>query len=281
MQTKLNEQQIKDLKRQALLLRKDIVTMIYMANSGHPGGSLSALDIILVLYSKIMKHNPKNPYWNERDRFILSKGHACPALYVVLAELGYFSKDELWKLRKAGSTLQGHTNICTPGVEASTGSLGQGLSIACGMALASKMDEKNNRVYCVMGDGETNEGQVWEAAMSCAHYKLDNLCAVIDHNKLQIDGKCCDIMNIEPVKDKWSSFGWYVIEINGHSVQEIFNAFNEALEIKEKPTLILAHTTKGKGVSFMENQVSWHGKSPKEEEYKKAMQEIDKELEKI
>lgn len=281
MNTELTEQQIKELKRKSLMLRKDIVKMIYTANSGHPGGSLSVIDIIWVLYSAILKHNPKNPYWSERDKFILSKGHACPALYVVLAEFGYFSKDELWKLRKLEGTLQGHSHICTPGVEASTGSLGQGLSIACGMALASKMDGKNNRIYCVLGDGETNEGQVWEAAMACAHYKLDNLCAVIDHNKLQIDGKCCEIMNIEPVQSKWSSFGWNVIEIDGHNVVQIFNAFREAADTKGKPTLILAHTIKGKGVSFMENQVGWHGKAPKEEEYKKAMDEINKELEKV
>jgi len=262
------------LKQKALLVRKDIIEMLAKAGSGHPGGSLSATDIVVALYFHKMKHDPKNPELEDRDRFILSKGHACPLLYSVLAEAGYFPKGELSKLRKVDSMLQGHPHPGTPGVEIATGSLGQGLSVANGIAFAGKLDKKGYKVYALIGDGESQEGQVWEAAMTSSHYKLDNLVAILDHNGLQIDGKTEDIMALEPVIDKWKAFGWHVIEINGHDYNQIIDALNLADNIKEKPIMIIANTVKGKGVSFMENNAEWHGKAPDEKQMKEALKEL-------
>jgi transketolase len=266
---------IEELKNTAKNLRKDILTMLTEAGSGHTGGSLSCVDIILTLYAYKLRHNPKDPDWEGRDRFVLSKGHGCPALYAVLAHFGFFPKERLKNLRKFGSPLQGHPQLGLAGLEASTGSLGQGLSIANGMAMAAKMDKKDTRTYCLLGDGETNEGQVWEAAMTASHYKLDNLCAMIDFNKLQIDGFLCDIKNMEPIGDKWESFGWHLIEIDGHNFSQIMDALDKAETIKNKPTVILAHTIKGKGISFIENKVEWHGIAPKPEELKRALKELE------
>lgn len=260
----------------AVKIRKHIIEMLYRAKSGHPGGSLSAVDALVALYFSHMNHNPKKPNDPNRDRFILSKGHAAPALYAVLAESEYFEVKELNKLRSANSILQGHP-VCTyvPGVEASTGSLGHGLSFANGVAIAGKLDKKDYKVYAMMGDGETAEGQIWEAAAVASHYKLDNLTAMIDRNFLQIDGHTEDILKLESVKDRWSSFGWYVIEINGHNIKEILSALSEADAHKRQPTLIVLNTTKGKGVSFMENNVDFHGVPPNEMEYNLAIEELD------
>ncbi len=268
----LDETKLKEKTRQ---LRVNILKMLGEAGSGHPGGSLSSIDMLTVLYNKVMKHDPKNPSWNERDRFVLSKGHVCPALYAVLADCGYFDEKELMTLRKYESILQGHPYMFkTPGLDVSSGSLGQGLSVAVGMALASKMNNESTRVYCLMGDGESQEGQIWEAAMAAGHYKLDNLCGILDFNGLQIDGKVEKVMNINPVKDKWTAFNWNVIEIDGHDVGKIEEAFNKAGEYKGKPTLILARTVKGKGVSFMENEPGWHGVAPNKEQLEKALAEL-------
>ncbi|MBM3248657.1 MAG: transketolase, partial [Candidatus Omnitrophica bacterium] len=222
----------------------------------------------------VLRHDPKNPNWLDRDRFHLSKGHCCPVWYAVLAKSGYFSVDELWTLRELGSILQGHPDRRTPGVSVASGSLGQGLSVALGMALAGKMDKKDYRVYCLMGDGEIQEGNIWEAAMAVSHFKCDNLCAILDYNRYQIDGKVDDIMNLEPIQDKWRAFGWYPIEIDGHSIAHILSAFEEAKTIKEKPSIIIAHTIKGKGVSFMENVVDFHGRAPTKEEELRALEEL-------
>lgn len=267
--------QYQELEKMATQIRKDIVEMINAAGSGHPGGSLSAADILTALYFEKMNIDPENPKLENRDKFILSKGHAAPVLYSALARRGYFSPDELLKLRKMGSILQGHPDMKgIPGVEMSTGSLGQGFSTSVGMALASKLDKKDNRIYVLLGDGEINEGLVWEAAMAAAHYKLDNLTAILDYNGLQIDGKNEDVMSTKPVDEKWRSFGWNVIEIDGHNFEEIINAFNEAEKTNEKPTMVIAKTIKGKGVSFMENEASWHGTAPKDEEKEKALIEL-------
>ncbi|SKC50752.1 transketolase [Maledivibacter halophilus] len=264
-----------ELKKIATQIRKDIVEMTNAAGSGHPGGSLSAADILTVLYFNKMNIDPENPKLENRDKFVLSKGHAAPVLYSTLARRGYFSPKELLKLRKIGSILQGHPDMKgIPGVEMSTGSLGQGFSTSVGMALASKLDKKDNRIYVLLGDGEMNEGLVWEAAMAAAHYKLDNLTAILDYNGLQIDGKNEDVMNIKPVDEKWKSFGWNVIEIDGHNFEEIINAFEKAEGNNEKPTMIIAKTVKGKGVSFMENEASWHGTAPKDEDKEKALMEL-------
>jgi transketolase len=269
---------ISKLKAKAVGLRKDILKMLNIAGSGHTGGSLSLVEILTALYYGEMRHDPKNPQWKERDRLILSKGHGCPALYAVLADCGYFPKEKLWTLRKIGSLLQGHPQMGLPGVEISSGSLGQGLSIANGMALAAKLDKLALRVYCVIGDGETNEGQIWEAAMTAAHYKVDNLCAIVDFNKMQIDGFCCDIKDMGPYTHKWKDFGWNAIEVDGHDFDALFGAFEEARKAKGKPTIIIAHTIKGKGVSFIENKVEWHGIAPKKEEYERAIKELDETL---
>ena len=273
-----DEKTLIELEIRANKIRQHVIEMIYTAGSGHPGGSLSAADIITALYFHIMKHNPKKPDWEDRDRFILSKGHAAPALYAALAEAGYFSVDELKTLRKLGSRLQGHPDMRkTPGVEMSTGSLGQGISAAIGFALAGKLDRKLYTVYCLIGDGESNEGEVWEAAMCAAHYKLDNLIVFLDRNKLQIDGETEKVMSIEPLAPKWEAFNWYVDEINGHSMKEIIDAVEKAKEVKGKPKMIIAHTIKGKGVSFMEMNVGFHGRAPNREEYEQAMRELKSE----
>jgi len=264
--------ELKQLSRQ---IRASVLEMITTAGSGHPGGSLSAADIVTALYFSKMKHFPKDPENPERDKFVLSKGHACPLLYAVLAEAGYFPKEELSKLRQFGSMLQGHPDRNkTPGVEASTGSLGQGLSIANGIALGDRLSKRTSRTYCLLGCGESQEGQVWEAAMSAAHFKLDNLVAIVDNNRLQIDGKTCDVMNIEPLAEKWKAFGWNVLEIDGHNFGQILEALNEAEKCKGKPTVLVAKTVKGKGVSFMENVCDYHGKAPSQEELAKALGEL-------
>lgn len=261
-----------ELKSIAKNIRKKILKIIAKAGSGHPGGSLSATDIATVLYFHKMKHDPKNPLDPDRDRFVLSKGHASPLLYTCLAEAGYFDKKVLDTLRRPGSPLHGHPEYgALPGIEASTGSLGQGLSIANGIAYAGILDKKDYRVYCLIGDGESQEGQIWEAAMTSAKYKLHNVVGILDNNCLQIDGKVCDVKDIEPIKEKWVSFGWHVIEIDGHNIEEIIKAFDDADNVKDKPVIIIAHTIKGKGVPFMENDAGWHGKAPDEEQLKKAL----------
>jgi transketolase len=266
---------IPELEKMARQLRRHIITMIATAGSGHPGGSLSAADIVTALYFKAMRHDPKNPQWPERDRFVLSKGHAAPILYAALAECGYFPVEELSTLRRLGSRLQGHTDrTLTPGVEMSAGSLGQGLSYGIGMALAGRLDRKDYRVYVLIGDGECDEGQVWEAAMFAPHHRMDNITAIIDHNDLQLDGRVCDIMGLEPLTDKWRAFNWNVLEINGHDMKQILQALKKAGEIKEKPTVIIAHTIKGKGVSFMEGNVDFHGKAPTPQETEQALKEL-------
>lgn len=272
---------ILELEKKAVEIRKDVLKMLMIARSGHTGGSLSVVEILIALYYYKLKNDPSNPEWKERDRFLLSKGHACPALYAVLAHKGYFSKDLLWTLRRLGSLLQGHPQVGLSGLEISSGSLGQGLSIADGIALASRMDGLNIRVYCLMGDGETNEGQVWEAAMTAAHYKLDNVCGIIDYNKLQIDGFCCEIKDPGAYKHKWQAFGWNTIEVDGHDIKGLMDAFDEAEGVKGRPTMIIAHTIKGKGVSFIENKVEWHGIAPKKDEYERAILELDEALKRL
>ncbi len=269
-----SDKQIEELESKAKHIRRTIIDMLCRACSGHPGGSLSSTDLVCALYFAVLRHDPRNPRWPDRDRFHMSKGHCCPLLYAVLAESGYFPKEKLKELRKLGSMLQGHPDRRCPGVEVASGSLGQGLSVALGMSLAAKLDKKDYRVYCLIGDGESQEGNIWEAAMAASHYKRDNLCAIIDCNGLQIDGKTSEVMNLEPIKDKWQAFGWHTIEIDGHNVREILEAFEEAKTVKQKPTIIIANTTKGKGVSFMENVCSFHGCAPTAEEAKKAMEEL-------
>jgi len=272
----MDNKTLEQLKEKANVIRKDIIEMLAEAKSGHPGGSLSAVEILTYLYFKEMNVDPANPQWPDRDRFILSKGHGAPVLYSVLAEKGYFPKEELMKLRKTGAMLQGHPDMKgTPGVDMSTGSLGQGLSAANGMALAGKLDNKNYRVYALLGDGEMQEGQVWEAAMTSAHYKLDNLTIFIDNNGLQIDGTNEEVKNVNPIEDKWKVFGWHVITIDGHDLQQIEKAVEEAKNTKGKPTAIVAKTVKGKGVSFMENQVGWHGVAPNAEQKEQALKELE------
>ncbi len=271
----MEESTLKDLAEKACIIRQDIVRMLGEAKSGHPGGSLSAADIVTTLYFYEMNVDPKNPSWPDRDRFVLSKGHAAPVLYAALAEKGYFPKEELMTLRKTGSRLQGHPSMKhLPGVEISTGSLGQGLSAANGIALAGRLDGRKYRVYVVLGDGEIQEGQIWEAAMAAAHYRIDNLVAFLDHNGLQIDGPTREVMSPEPAAEKWRAFGWHVEEIDGHSFPEIINALARAREVKGKPTMIVANTVKGKGVSFMENQVGWHGNAPNTEQTGQALSEL-------
>jgi len=259
----------------AVKIRKHIIEMLYKSKSGHPGGSLSTVDALVALYFVHMKHNPNKPCDPNRDRFILSKGHAAPALYAVLAECGYFNVKELTKLRTINCMLQGHP-VCTyvPGVEASTGSLGHGLSFANGVAIAGKLDKKDYKVYAMIGDGETGEGQIWEAAAVASHYKLDNLTALIDRNFLQIDGNTEDVLRLESVRDRWSAFGWNVIEINGHDIRQILDSLSEANAHKRQPSIIILNTTKGKGVSFMENNVDFHGVPPNEMERNLAIEEL-------
>jgi transketolase len=277
VKTELSAKDLAGLSKKARKLRMEILTMLTHAGSGHTGGSLSAADILTVLYFHTLRHDPANPQWRERDRFILSKGHAAPVLYAALALSGYFDREILKTLRKIGSPLQGHPCSCKlPGIEISTGSLGQGLSIANGMAMGIKMDGLPSRVYCLLGDGEIQEGQVWEAAMTAAHYRLDNLCAIIDNNGLQIDGHCCDVMHIEPVVDKWKAFGWNVMDIDGHDIAAIVDAFHKAKTLKGKPAMIVARTVKGKGVSFFEGKVEYHGLAPTPDELSLALKELQK-----
>ena len=269
------ENQAIELESLSQKLRMEILKMIYGAQSGHPGGSLSAIDLMTTLYFKIMKHDPKNPEWPDRDRFILSKGHAAPALYAILGTLDYFPVEKLSTLRKFGSPLQGHPEKNKlAGVEASTGSLGQGISIGIGMALAGKLDRKDYRVYVLVGDGETNEGQVWEAALFAGAKKLDNLTVIVDNNGQQLDGSLEEILPLAPLSDKWRAFGWHVIEIDGHRMIEILSAYEQAKLFKGKPTVIIAKTVKGKGVSFMENNNDFHGMAPNKEQYEKAVREL-------
>jgi transketolase len=276
------DSQIKELEEKARQIRRLIIQMLAQSGSGHPGGSLSAADLITCLYfgrqldgKPLLRYNPKEPSWSDRDRFHMSKGHCCPLWYAVLAEVGYFPQKELLNLRKLGSILQGHPDRRTPGVEAASGSLGQGLSVSLGMALAAKIDRRDYRVYCLMGDGEIQEGNVWEAAMAVVHHRCDNICAMLDYNGFQIDGKVKDIMNLEPLVDKWRAFGWHTIEIDGHNLREILGAYQEARETKGVPTIVIAHTIKGKGVSFMENVVDFHGRAPTKEEAIKALKELE------
>lgn len=272
MQTDTSTKQLEEI---ALQLRRDTVSMIGIAGSGHPGSSLSVIEILTVLFNRIMRHKPTDPHWPDRDRFVLSKGHAAPALYAVYSQTGYIEKDMLYHLRKLGAPLQGHPDRRKfPIVEASTGSLGQGLSIGIGIAMAAKMDKKDYRTYCLVGDGECNEGQIWEAAMFAAHHKFDNLLAILDYNKFQLDGPVKDVLDMEPMDKKWQSFGWHTIEVDGHQLEEVMSAFEEAKAIKGKPTIIIAHTVKGKGVSFMENNNHFHGVAPTPEELRKALIEL-------
>ncbi|MBU4345717.1 MAG: transketolase [Candidatus Omnitrophica bacterium] len=276
------EVQIKKLEEKAKQIRRLIIQMLAQAGSGHPGGSLSAADLITCLYfgnlataEALLRYNPGDPLWPDRDRFHMSKGHCCPLWYAVLAESGYFPVEHLWSLRRLGSLLQGHPDRRTPGVDVASGSLGQGLSVALGMGLAAKIDKKDYRVYVLLGDGEIQEGNIWEAAMAASHYKCDNLCAILDYNGFQIDGTTKDIMNLEPLLAKWQAFGWHAIEIDGHNIKEILSAYQEARTIKAKPCIIIAHTIKGKGVSFMENVVDFHGRAPTKEEAERALKELE------
>ncbi|MFO0793106.1 MAG: transketolase [Candidatus Brocadiaceae bacterium] len=265
----------KSLEDRSKVIRRHVITMLAKAGSGHPGSSLSTVDLLVALFYSKLRHNPRQPAWPDRDRFVMSKGHACPALYATLAETGYFGIDKLDTLRQFGSMLQGHPCMkTTPGIEISGGSLGQGLSVGLGISLAAKLDNKGYRTYVMLGDGEIEEGQVWEAAMAASHYKADNLCAIIDQNGLQIDGFIHEIMSSHPIPDKWRGFGWHVIETNGHDFTAILAAYSEAEAVKGRPTVIVAKTVKGKGVSFMENQVDWHGKAPTKEEAERALAEL-------
>ena len=271
----MTEQENKQLQLEAVKVREGIVTATHGAKSGHPGGSLSAADMFTYLYFKELRVNPKNPQWEDRDRFVLSKGHTAPGLYAALALRGFFPVEDLVTLRKMGSYLQGHPNMnSVPGVDMSTGSLGQGISVACGMALASRQKKRDNRVYTLLGDGEIQEGQVWEACMLSAHYKLDNLCVIVDNNGLQIDGNVADVMSPYPIVDKLEAFGFKVVAIDGHDFDQIEAALNTARQTKGQPTAIVMKTVKGKDVSFMENQAGWHGKAPNDAEYEQAMSEL-------
>lgn len=268
-----------ELRRYSTIIRKHIIEEVYHAASGHPGGSLSCADIITVLYFDEMRVDVKNPQWEDRDRFVLSKGHCSPALYGALAEKGFFPKEELLRFRHIDSYLEGHPSMrMVPGVDMSTGSLGQGISAAVGMAIAGKLDKKDYKVYALLGDGEIQEGQVWEALMSAAHYKLNNFIVFLDHNRLQIDGNITDVMSPEPVEDKFRAFGWEVINIDGHDHEQIKSAIKRAKTIEDKPIMIVADTIKGKGVSFMENNADWHGSPPNKEQRDKAIAELDKML---
>ncbi|AST57102.1 transketolase [Thermoanaerobacterium thermosaccharolyticum] len=269
-----------DLKIKATQIRLDLINMIYESKSGHIGGSLSSADILTVLYYNVMNVDPNNPNWEERDRFILSKGHSVEAYYSVLADKGYFPKEELNTYCKFGTRLIGHPNNKIPGVEMNTGALGHGLSIAVGMALGAKMDNKSFRVFTLMGDGELAEGSNWEAAMAASHYKLNNLIGIVDRNKLQISGNTEEVMSLEPLEDKWKSFGWDVLTTDGNDIEKLLDTFNAAIaSANDKPKLILAYTTKGKGVKFIENKANWHHRVPTEEEYKAAISELQELME--
>ena len=270
---------VEELKTMAATIRRDIIEMIHTAGSGHPGGSLSATDVVTALYFRVMRIDPQNPDWPDRDRFILSKGHACPVWYAALAERGYYDKSHLGTLRKTNSILQGHADmIKTPGVDMTVGSLGQGFSAGLGMALSGKLRKKDYHIWVVIGDGEMQEGAIWEAAMAGAKWKLDNLTVILDRNRLQNDDFVDDTMPIDPVPDKWRAFNWNIIEIDGHSMEEVVSALEKAKTVKGTPTIIIAHTIKGKGVSFMENVAVWHGKAPSDEETQQALEEISQQV---
>ncbi len=267
---------IEEMQAIAKRLRRDIITMIGSIGSGHPGGSLSAVEILTALYFKVLRYDPAHPQWADRDRFILSKGHAAPALYAVLSASGYLPQEELCTLRKIDSRLQGHPECgLTPGVEMSAGALGQGLSFGIGVALSGRLNKQDYRTYVLLGDGECDEGQVWEAAMAAAHFKLDKLTAIVDNNGIQLDGWNKDIMNLEPLNRKWQSFGWQVFEADGHDLAQLITAFEQAKKITGQPAVIIAHTVKGKGVSFMENNPDFHGKAPDANQLKIALKELE------
>ena len=276
MTTAASRAQVEDaLKERARIMRRDIINMVYAAQSGHPGGSLSATDILAVLYGHVMRHDPQNPKWPDRDRFVMSKGHASPGMYSALGEAGYFSTDLFPTFRKFGSILQGHNDaLQVPGVEMSAGSLGQGLAFGMGHALAGKLDKKSYRTYVLLGDGECQEGQVWEAAMSAPFHKLDNLCAIVDRNHIQNDDFVEVTTALEPLADKWWAFGWHVEQCDGHDVGALIDAFDRCKAISGRPQVIIAHTVKGKGVSFMENSPAFHGKAPDKEQYPQALKEL-------
>ncbi len=275
----MEQAKIAELQKKAIEIKLDILEEVFSASSGHPGGSMSIAEILTYLYFVEMKVDPKNPKWEDRDRFVLSKGHCAPGLYAALAEKGFFPKEDLKTFRKVDSYLQGHPDMKgVPGVDMSSGSLGLGISTACGMALSGKIYNKDYRVYSILGDGELAEGQVWEAAMFASHYKLDNLCAFVDFNGLQIDGAITDVMNSTPIDEKFKAFGWNVIVIDGHDFNQIESAVEAAKATKGQPTMVVCKTTKGKGVSFMENQAGWHGKAPNAEEYEQAVKELKAQL---
>ncbi|MBD3426416.1 MAG: transketolase [Candidatus Omnitrophica bacterium] len=270
----MNKKDLGALKEKARQYRKQILKVVSAAGSGHPGGSLSAVEILTSLYCYKMRHDPARPGWRMRDRFIMSKGHASPALYVTLADRGFFSEEELATFRKIDSRLQGHVHTSVPGVELSTGSLGQGLSVANGVALAAKIRKKDFKVYCLLGDGEIQEGQIWEAAMTAPQHELDNLCAILDANGLQQNEPVAKVKDLEPLADKWKDFGWNVLEVDGHDLGELTDALDQSGLVKGRPTFIIARTVKGKGVSFMEGKTEWHGKAPEKEELEKALEEL-------
>jgi len=266
---------VAELAALAKSMRRQVIEMITAAKSGHPGGSLSAVEILVTLFFDVMRHDPSNPKWKDRDHFILSKGHCCPILYSVMAECGYCPQDQLNTLRKLGSIYQGHPDVrFLPSLEASTGSLGQGLSLAIGMGLAARLDQRPSRTYVVLGDGESQEGQIWESAMFAGFHKLDNVVAIVDYNRIQLDGFVRDIMDLEPLADKWRSFGWHAIEVDGHDIAALQKAFAEAAATKGQPTVLIAHTIKGKGVSFMENNPKYHGQAPTLDEEARALAEL-------
>jgi len=266
---------VEELEKMAVIIRCDIIDMICTAAAGHPGGSLSAADVVTALYFRIMRIDPKNPGWPDRDRFILSKGHACPVWYAALAERGYFDKSHLKTLRQMGSILQGHPDMRkTPGIDMTAGSLGHGLSAGLGMALSGKLQQKDYHVFVIIGDGESQEGSIWEASMAAPNFKLDNLTAILDYNHLQNDDSVDDIMPIHPAVDKWRAFGWHVLDIDGHDMAQVVAALEEAKSHKGKPTMIVANTVKGKGVSYMENVCEWHGRAPCQEEADQALEEL-------
>ncbi len=265
---------INALKEKAKQFRKEILETLHLAGSGHPGGSLSAVEILITLYFHKLRHHPQDPSWEDRDRLIISKGHISAGVYVALANAGYFPKEELKTYRKFGSRLQGHVHSKVPGVEFNTGSLGHGLPVANGIALGAKMLKKSFKTYCLLGDGEIQEGSVWEAAMSASHHKLDNLCAIVDYNKVQENGPTNEIKNLEPLAQKWQSFGWQTEEVDGHNFAQLILALNKFDTVKDTPFVILAHTVKGKGVSFMEGQAGWHGKAPNADQLKQALAEL-------
>jgi transketolase len=271
----LDEQKVQELNDTARQLRVDVLKMLNTARSGHTGGSLSALDVLTVLFFHTMRHDPTNPHWPDRDRFVLSKGHAAPALYACLAHAGYFPREDLKTLRRLGSHLQGHPDMRkTPGVEVCTGSLGQGLSQAVGLSLAARLQERSSRTYCLLGDGEVQEGQIWEAAMAAAHYQLDNLCVLLDWNGLQIDGEVQKVMGVAPLGPKFLAFGWHVLEVDGHDVVAINRALDEAAQYSGKPTMIVARTVKGKGVPFFEHKANYHGVPPSDDELGRALEHL-------